>query len=122
MTCCLASQDICENALRTGLVMGRFLGMLAVIPQEGIMATTKKAAAPAAETAKKSPATRRVKSFAPKKFEEHTLVDADNRIVGHIRVKPSGILWSPKNGKDWYGLGLEEFAEIIERDGKKQKK
>lgn len=75
-----------------------------------------------ARTRKKTTVKRRVKSFAPKKYEEHTLADADNKVVGHIRVKPSGILWSPKNGKDWYGLGLDDFAEIIERDGKKQSK
>jgi len=73
-------------------------------------------------TAKKSVAKRRVNSFAPKKFEDHTIVDADNKVVGHIRVKPSGILWSPRNGKVWYGLGLDDFASIIEREGKKQSK
>ncbi|HEL3200038.1 TPA: hypothetical protein ACKP7X_003550 [Stenotrophomonas maltophilia] len=86
------------------------------------MATKKTAAGTTAAPAKKAAVKRRVKSFAPKKFEEHTLVDADNKVVGHIRVKPSGILWSPKNGKDWYGLGLDDFAEIIEREGKKQTK
>lgn len=72
--------------------------------------------------AKKAVVKRRVNSFAPKKYEEHTLVDADNKVVGHIRVKPSGILWSPKNGKAWYGLGLDDFAAILEREGKKQSK
>ena len=38
------------------------------------------------------------------KYEDHEIVDDQNKVVGHIRVKPSGILWSPKNGKDWYGI------------------
>lgn len=65
---------------------------------------------------------KRVNSFAPSKFEEHTIVDADGKVVGHIRVKPSGILWSPKNGKDWYGVSLGEFGEYAVQNGKKQSK
>lgn len=86
------------------------------------MATRKKAT-PSADVQKATPAAgKRVKSFAEKKFEDHTIVDADNKVIGHIRVKPSGILWSPRSGKDWYRLSLEEFAEFIEREGTKQKK
>jgi hypothetical protein len=61
-------------------------------------------------------------SFRPRKYEDHEIVDDKNKVVGHIRVKPSGILWSPKNGKDWYGMSLAEFAEYMERNGKKQGK
>jgi len=61
-------------------------------------------------------------SFRPRKFEDHEIVDAEGRVVGHIRVKPSGVLWSPKNGKDWYGVSLKEFAEFLETRGKKQDK
>ncbi len=67
-------------------------------------------------------ATNRVKSFRPRKFEDHVIVDSQRHIVGHVRVKPSGILWSPKNGKDWYGVGLPAFAEFMESMGKKQRK
>lgn len=63
-----------------------------------------------------------VNSFRPRKYEDHEIVDASNKVVGHIRVKPSGVLWSPKNGKDWYGISLAEFADFVERNGKKQKK
>jgi hypothetical protein len=72
--------------------------------------------------AKKFAAPKRVNSFAPKKYEEHTLVDADNKVVGHVRVKPNNILWSPKNGKDWYGVSLSDFASFLESKGKKQSK
>jgi hypothetical protein len=61
-------------------------------------------------------------SFRPRKFEDHEIVDAEHRVVGHIRVKPSSVLWSPKNGKDWYGVSLEAFAEFLENNGKKQRK
>lgn len=72
--------------------------------------------------ATKKAGAKRVNSFAPKKFEEHSIVDSDGKIVGHIRVKPSGILWSPKNGKDWYGLSLSDFADYAVKNGKKQSK
>jgi hypothetical protein len=61
-------------------------------------------------------------SFRPKKFEDHEIVDEYGKVVGHVRVKPSGILWSPKNGKDWYGVSLAEFAEFVVTNGKKQAK
>jgi len=61
-------------------------------------------------------------SFRPRKFEDHEIVDDKSKVVGHIRVKPSGILWSPKNGKDWYGISLSEFSSYMEKNGKKQNK
>jgi len=61
-------------------------------------------------------------SFRPRKFEDHEIVDGDNKVVGHVRVKPSGIHWSPKNGKDWYGISLSDFADYMETNGKKLKK
>jgi len=63
-----------------------------------------------------------VNSFRPRKYEDHEIVDANNQVVGHIRVKPSGVHWSPKNGKDWYGISLSKFAEFMESNGNKRKK
>lgn len=63
-----------------------------------------------------------VNSFRPRKYEDHEIVDGDNKVVGHIRVKPSGIHWSPKNGKDWYGMSLASFSSYMEENGKKLKK
>jgi hypothetical protein len=62
-----------------------------------------------------------VNSFRPKKYEDHEIVDAGGKVVGHVRVKPSGILWSPKNGKDWHGVSLTDFAAYMVANGKKQK-
>jgi hypothetical protein len=84
------------------------------------MTTKKKSPKTTANKSGKTP--KRVNSFAPKKYEEHTLVDSDKKIIGHIRVKPNSILWSPKNGKDWYGISLAEFADFLEKNGKKQSK
>lgn len=63
-----------------------------------------------------------VNSFRPKKFEDHEIVDAEGKVVGHIRVKPSGVLWSPANGKGWYGVSLAAFAKFVEENGEKQSK
>ena len=60
--------------------------------------------------------------FDPEKFYDHKIVDDQGAVVGHVRVKPSGILWAPKNAKVWYGVSLEKFAGFMERDGKIQKK
>jgi hypothetical protein len=44
-----------------------------------------------------------VNRFNPRKFEDFDIIDGDDRVVGHIRVKPSGVLWAPSNAKVWYG-------------------
>jgi hypothetical protein len=80
------------------------------------MATRKMAATSKAASA------RRVNSFSPSKVQDHTIVDADRKVVGHVRVKPSGILWSPRDGKIWYGVSLDDFARFAVEKGKKQSK
>ena len=63
-----------------------------------------------------------VNNFRPRKFEDHEIVDGDGRVVGHVRVKPSGILWAPANSKVWYGVPLGSFASWMTENGKKQRK
>ena len=63
-----------------------------------------------------------VNAFRPRKCEDHLIVDGDNKVLGHVRVKPNGIHWSPKNSKDWYGVSLADFAEFMEKNGAKKKK
>lgn len=63
-----------------------------------------------------------VNSFEPRKFEDHTIVDSRGRRVGHVRVKPSGILWSPSSGHDWYRISLAKFNTFMTKNGTKQKK
>jgi hypothetical protein len=59
-------------------------------------------------------------SFRSKKFEDHVIVNSDGKVVGHIRIKPSGVLWAPANSKTWYGIRLDKFAEYMLTNGKKQ--
>jgi hypothetical protein len=63
-----------------------------------------------------------VNSFRPRKFEDFEIVDEDHSVVGHIRVKPSGVHWSPKGGKLWYGVSLRRFAEFMEENGNRKEK
>lgn len=61
-------------------------------------------------------------SFAPKKHEDFEIRDGDNKVVGHIRVKTNGVLWSSKGEHYWYGLTLEQLDAFAKENGKKQKK
>ena len=63
-----------------------------------------------------------VNSFRPRKFEDFEIVDGNEKVVGHVRVKPSGVLWAPSNAKVWYGVPLKKFAEFMESNGTKQNK
>jgi len=63
-----------------------------------------------------------VNSFAPRNFEDFVIVNEDEKVVGHIRVKPSGVLWARSKAKGWFGISLEEFAAYMEKKGKKQQK
>jgi hypothetical protein len=63
-----------------------------------------------------------VNSFAHRDFEDFKIVDEDEKVVGHIRVKPSGILWARSKAKGWYGISLDDFATYMKKKGKKQQK
>jgi hypothetical protein len=63
-----------------------------------------------------------VNNFRPRKFEDFEIVDGANKVVGHVRVKPSGVLWAPANSKVWYGVSLPTFAAFMQDHGKQQEK
>jgi hypothetical protein len=60
--------------------------------------------------------------FAPKKFEDFKIHDKNGQVVGHIRVKPNGVSWSPKGLHNWYSLTLKQFGDFAETKGRKSKK
>ena len=60
--------------------------------------------------------------FEPEKYHDLKIVTNSCETIGHIRVKPSGVLWAPKNAKKWYGVDLDAFAAFMEREGKPQLK
>lgn len=60
--------------------------------------------------------------FRPQKFLDVEIIDGQGAKVGDIRVKPSGILWSPKGKHDYYRVSLGDFADFMENNGQVQKK
>lgn len=52
--------------------------------------------------------------LAGRQHEDHQIKSAaDDSVVGWIRVKPSGIVWYPKNVTYGYAVSLEDFHEWI---------
>ncbi|SER56822.1 hypothetical protein SAMN05216548_1268 [Faunimonas pinastri] len=46
----------------------------------------------------------------------------DGKKIGTVRVKASGLLWSPKGKHSWFRVSVEQFAEFAEESGTPQKK
>jgi hypothetical protein len=60
-------------------------------------------------------------AFKLPESQDYTVIDANTEATkGHIRIKPSGILWKGKSGQKWYRLSIEEFGKLAEKHGKKQ--
>jgi hypothetical protein len=60
-------------------------------------------------------------NFRPQKFYEFEIVNEESRVVGKIRIKPSGILWKSRSSHDWLGVDLESFATFMKDNGRKKK-
>jgi hypothetical protein len=61
------------------------------------------------------------KEFKVPKFQDFEIVD-NGEVVGALRVKASGIMWSPKGEHSWYGVTMSQFGDFAVNQGKKQKK
>ena len=61
-------------------------------------------------------------NFKPEKFYDFEIVNEKSRVIGKIRVKPSGILWKSKGSHDWHGVDLESFATFMKDNGRKLKR
>ena len=59
-------------------------------------------------------------NFKPEKFYDFEIVDGNNRAVGKVRVKPSGILWKSKRARNWLGVSLDKFADFMKENGKEK--
>lgn len=56
-------------------------------------------------------------SFRAPTSQDFTIVDDNDKVVGHIRVKPSGVAWCPVGKGKWRRLTLNQFAELAEKHG-----
>ncbi len=60
-------------------------------------------------------------NFRPEKFYDFEIVNEESRVIGKIRIKPSGILWKSKGSRYWLGVDLEKFAIFMKDSGTKKK-
>jgi hypothetical protein len=56
-------------------------------------------------------------AFRAQTSQDFTIVDSASKVVGHIRVKPSGIAWHPPGRGKWRRLTLKQFADLAEEHG-----
>jgi hypothetical protein len=54
-----------------------------------------------------------LKSFESQKYVQEIILDENGKVFGVIRIKPSGVLWKPKNAGKFYSVSLEKFIEWI---------
>ena len=63
------------------------------------------------------------KSIRRAESEDFDIMEPDDtgkhRVVGTVRIKPSGILWRPKNKQSFFAVTIEDFGEFAEAKGKK---
>lgn len=65
---------------------------------------------------------RNSKYFGGATAQDYTIYDNDG-VVGHIRIKPSGVAWKAKGTHSkWLMLSVEQFSELAMKHGKEQKK
>ncbi len=51
--------------------------------------------------------------FASPAYIEETICDEDGKVIGKLRIKPSGVLWKPSNARQYYSVPLETFTAWI---------
>lgn len=50
---------------------------------------------------------------------DHIIIDANtNKAIGRLRIKPSSILWKPKNQRKFLAIPLDDFTTWISANGK----
>jgi hypothetical protein len=54
-------------------------------------------------------------------FEIFDETDGEWEKFGTLRVRPSGLLWAPKGSHVWFRLSIEDFGDLAQRHGTKQK-
>lgn len=57
-------------------------------------------------------------TFRSKTFEDFTVLDENDNVVGHIRVKPNGIAWCSAGKHKWRQITLAQFRMTVRKIGK----
>lgn len=66
--------------------------------------------------------TKKMNSFSSSKYVEEIILDSDKRVIGTIRIKPSGILWKPSGKGSYLSVSLEVFHKWITDPNTRAKK
>jgi hypothetical protein len=62
-------------------------------------------------------------SFRVPKFVDHVIEDPERgRIVGTLRIKPSGVAWASRDEKKWRRVSLAKFIDFMNQNGKLKEK
>ncbi len=51
--------------------------------------------------------------FAFPDHQDFVIKDENGRIVGTLRVKPSGLSWKPKSSQQFYTVSLDQFNDWV---------
>lgn len=60
------------------------------------------------------------KEFAAPLSQDFTIKDSTG-VIGHLRVKPSGIAWKGKGQQTYYNVTIDAFSEFATKYGKASK-
>lgn len=60
------------------------------------------------------------KYFGARKFEDFQIKE-NHKVVGTLRVKPSGLLWAPRSSHRWYRVEISKFGDYATKHGTRQK-
>ena len=53
------------------------------------------------------------KQFARPDYYDHDILDAQDKKVGTLRVKPTGVLWKQAGGHKFFSVSLDKFTNWI---------
>ena len=53
------------------------------------------------------------KQFGRPKYYDHEILKMDGAKIGTLRIKPTGVLWKPKNVREFYSVSLDQFIQWI---------
>ena len=63
-----------------------------------------------------------INRFQSPSYIEETILDENDDVIGTVRLKPSTILWKPKNARKFHSVKLEKFIEwIVDKETKARK-
>lgn len=57
-----------------------------------------------------------INSFESQKLVDEKILDGNGKVVGVIRIKPSGVAWKPKGKGKFYTVSLTTFTEWITKE------